>query len=107
MPDADTALNHFAKRAGQLYTLPAVALEVLELTQQPQVDIRALKECIENDPALTGKVLRVVNSALFGLGREVSDLNQALTLLGIKPLKMLVLGFALSEAMFARATGRL
>ena len=41
---------------------------------------RALKECIENDPALTGKILRVVNSSLFGLSREVSDLHQALGL---------------------------
>jgi HD-like signal output (HDOD) protein/GGDEF domain-containing protein len=104
--NAKLAVEHLAKRVGQLYSLPAVALEVLELTQQPQVDIRALKECIENDPALTGKVLRVVNSALFGLSREVSDLNHALTLLGVKPLKLLVLGFSLSDAIFSRLSGR-
>ena len=103
--DAEIALNHVARRAGQLYSLPSVALEVLELTQQPQIDIRALKECVENDPALTGKVLRVVNSALFGLSREVSDLNHALTMLGIKPLKLLVLGFTLSDAIFSKLTG--
>ncbi len=104
--NAAVALDHLVARAGQLYSLPAVALEVLELTQQPQIDIRAVKECIENDPALTTKVLRVVNSSLFGLGREVSDLNHALTLLGIKPLKLLVLGFSLSDAVFSKLTGR-
>jgi HD-like signal output (HDOD) protein/GGDEF domain-containing protein len=106
MTDADTALTQFAKRAGQLYSLPAVALQVLELTKQTQVDIRAIKECIENDPALASKVLRVVNSALFGLSREVSDLNQALTLLGIKPLKLLVLGFSLSDMASNKLTGK-
>jgi HD-like signal output (HDOD) protein/GGDEF domain-containing protein len=106
MTDAESALSDFAKRAGQLYSLPAAALQVLELTKQPQVDIRALKECIGNDPALASKVLRVVNSALFGLGREVSDLNQALTLLGIKPLKLLVLGFSLSEMASDKLTGK-
>jgi HD-like signal output (HDOD) protein/GGDEF domain-containing protein len=85
----------------QLYSLPAVALEVLELTNQPQVDTAKLKDCIECDPALTSKLLRVVNSSLFGLGRRVSDLTQALAVLGTKPLKMLVLGFGLPEPLFA------
>jgi HD-like signal output (HDOD) protein/GGDEF domain-containing protein len=104
--NSQIALDHLVSRAGQLYSLPAVALEVLELTQRSLVDLRALKDCIENDPALTSKVLRVVNSALFGLSGEVTDLNHALTLLGIKPLKLLVLGFSLSDAMFSKLTGR-
>jgi len=93
-------LQKIAARAGELFTLPSVAVRVLELTENPKVDVRALKECIENDPALTAKVLRVVNSSLFGLSREVRDLNQALALLGTKPLKLLVLGFSLPDALF-------
>lgn len=96
-------LDEFAARAGALYSLPAVAVKVLALTENPRVDARALKECIEHDPALTVKLLRVVNSSLFGLSREVSDLNQALALLGVKPLKMLVLGFSLPEGLLAAA----
>lgn len=94
---ATSALQQFVERSRKLYTLPAVALEVIELTGQPTVDTRALKETIEKDPALTIRILRVVNSSLFGLSRQVSDLNQALALLGIKPLKMLVLGFSLPK----------
>jgi HD-like signal output (HDOD) protein/GGDEF domain-containing protein len=99
------ALDRFAERAGQLYSLPAVAVRVLELTSAPQVDLRALKNCIENDPALTAKILRVVNSSLFGLSSEVRDLSQALALLGIKPLKLLVLGFSLSAAICRNVEG--
>ncbi|MBI3465728.1 MAG: HDOD domain-containing protein [Planctomycetes bacterium] len=95
MLDTSTTLDHIAERATQLYSLPAVAIQVLELTSQPEVDSRRLKECIENDPALTTRVLRVVNSSIFGLSREVGDLTQALALLGTKPLKLLVLGFSL------------
>jgi diguanylate cyclase (GGDEF)-like protein len=95
-----SVLAQFVERARGLYSLPAVALRVLELTSQPQVDVRALKECIENDPALTTKILRVVNSSLFGLQREVTDLGQALAQLGTKPLKMLVLGFSLPKNLF-------
>jgi len=88
-------------RTTHLYSLPAVAARVLELTNDPQVGAAELKACIENDPALTTKVLRVVNSSLFGLRREVSDLNQALAFLGTKPLKLLVLGFSLPAGLFA------
>ncbi len=105
MNTPEIALDRLATKATQLFSLPAVAMKVLELTDNPQVDTHALKQCIENDPALTAKILRVVNSSLFGLSREVSDLNQALALLGIKPLKMLVLGFSLPPALFARVEG--
>lgn len=88
-------LDQFVERAGRLYSLPAVAVEVLRLTQEPTVDALALTNCIERDPALVGKILRTVNSSLFGLSREVTDLQQAVGLLGIKPLKLLVLGFSL------------
>lgn len=94
-------LSEIISRTRSLYSLPAVAVEVIQLTSNLQVDARALKKCIEKDPALTAKILRVVNSSLFGLSREVSDLNQALALLGTKPLKLLVLGFSLPEGLFA------
>ena len=101
MSDPATTLDRLIARAGRLYSLPAVAMKVLELTNNPKVDTRALKECIENDPALTSKILGVVNSSLFGLSREVSDLNQALAMLGSKPLKLLVLGFSLPAGLFS------
>ncbi len=93
-------LTHLVERARALYSLPAVAMKVIELTNNPRVDAAKLKACIENDPALTIKILRTVNSSLFGLARQVSDLNQALALLGTKPLKLLVLGFSLPKELF-------
>src|SRR5262245_54334406 len=105
MTDNSATLEQLVKRTGELYSLPAVAMEVLELTNQPKVDAAKLKACIERDPALTTKLLRVVNSSLFGLKQQVSDLNQALALLGIKPLKLLVLGFSLPDALFTDVAG--
>ncbi len=94
-------VQQFVERTGQLYSLPAVAAEVLRLTSEPQIDSRALKECLERDPALATRLLRVVNSSLFGLSRQVTDLSQALAVLGIRPLKMLVLGFSLPRELFS------
>lgn len=103
--DPSRAIDRLVHEAVALYSLPSVVVEVLDLTNNPRVDIRALKDCIETDPALTSKVLRVVNSSLFGLSKEVSDLNQALALLGVKPLKLLVLGFSLPDGLFAELAG--
>jgi HD-like signal output (HDOD) protein len=94
-------VQQFVERTGQLYSLPAVAMEVLRLTSEETVDARQLKECIERDPALTTRILRVANSSLFGPARPVTDLAQALALLGTRPLRMLVLGFSLPKELFS------
>lgn len=94
--------DQFIDQASRLYSLPAVALEVLRLTGDPGVDTATLKAALENDPALTSKVLRAINSPVFGLPQPVSNLGDAVTLLGIKPLKLLVLGFCLPP----QATGK-
>ncbi len=105
MSQSANTLDRLVASARQFYSLPAVAMQVLELTNNPSVDTHALKQCLENDPALTTKVLRVVNSSLFGLSRQVSDLNQALAMLGTKPLKLLVLGFSLPPELFRGVAG--
>ena len=86
--------------AGNLYPLPAVALKVLELVERPDVDTAILRECIEKDPALAAKILKVVNSSLYGPAQPIGDLGQALAFLGAKPLKLLVLGFSLPPKLF-------
>jgi HD-like signal output (HDOD) protein len=101
MNDVTSRVAQIAARAAALYSRPTVALEIVRLTSEPQVDPRVLKELLEKDPALTCKVLRVVNSSFFGLRCEVADLNQALTVLGNKPLRLLVLGFSLPDELFS------
>ncbi|MEM6330027.1 MAG: HDOD domain-containing protein, partial [Planctomycetota bacterium] len=105
MPSSARPLDKLIDRAGSLYTLPAVAMDVVRMTSDAAADTRALKEAIEGDPALTAKILRVVNSSLFGLSGEVGNLTQAIALLGAQPLKILVLGFSLPDRLLAGLTG--
>jgi HD-like signal output (HDOD) protein len=105
MPPVElTTLAAIADRAGRLYSPPAVAIEVLRLTDDPTIDGRALCKCLEGDPALAGKILRVVNSSLYGLPRKVASLPEAIALLGVQPLKLLVLGFSLPDRLTVAAT---
>lgn len=99
------SLDALVEGADRLYSLPSVAIEILRLTEKPQLDARELCECIQSDPAITAKLLRVVNSSLYGLPSEIASLPQALALLGIEPLKLLVLGFSLPDQLFDNLTG--
>ncbi len=78
MPTTVDAVETILTRAKSLYSLPTVAARLLALTQVPQIDLRAIRETLEQDPALTAKILRVVNSSLFCLTRGVSDLAKPL-----------------------------
>ena len=106
MNEVASQLEEIASRAITLYSRPTVAMELMRLADQPGVEASALKDCVAQDPALTCKVLRVVNSSLYGLHRPVADLNQAIGLIGIKPLKLLVLGFNLPDTLFAEVAAR-
>lgn len=96
-----TPLDDWLAEATRLYSVPSVAMEVVRLADEPTVDATAIRDCVARDPALTAKLLRVVNSSVYGLRGEVGDLNQAIALLGVTPLKLLVLGFCLPENLLA------
>ena len=78
-----------------LPSLPAIAVEVLELTQKPDVDIAQIARTISRDPALSSKILKTVNSSFYGRPQHVSTISHALVILGLQSVKTLVLGFSL------------
>lgn len=81
-----------------LPSLPAVAVRVLELTADPEVNLGELAVTIQNDQALSTKILRTVNSSFYGLREPCSTIQKALVMLGLGPVKSLVLGFSLVQA---------
>ena len=78
-----------------LPSLPAVAVRVIELTQDPDVSMDELAATIQNDQALAAKVLRTVNSSFYGLRERCASIRKAIVLLGLSPVKSLTLGFSL------------
>src|SRR5258706_5059557 len=78
-----------------LPSLPAIAVQVLELAQKDHVDIAEIARVISKDPALSSKILRTVNSSFYGRANSISTISLALVLLGLQAVKTLVLGFSL------------
>ena len=82
-----------------LPTLPQVAVEVLNLVNDPNSGIRDFAELIKTDQALTGRMLRLANSAAYAQRAKVTELRRAIVLLGLERTKAMALGFHLSETM--------
>lgn len=87
------------KSADNLPSLPTVAVEVLRLTQSSDVSAEEVAAAIQNDPALTVKILKVVNSSLFGFSREIASLKHAMVILGLRTVKVMVLSFSLVDSL--------
>ncbi len=81
-----------------LPSLPAVAVRVLELTAQDDVDLDELANVIQADQALTARIIRTMNSSYYGLPKRCSSIRQAVGLLGLNAVKALVLGFSLVQS---------
>jgi diguanylate cyclase (GGDEF)-like protein len=81
--------------SGRLPSLPAVALEVLRVCQDPEASVDELVRVLGRDPALAAKLLQTANSSFYNRGHEVTSLHRAAMMLGLRALKVLALGFTL------------
>lgn len=101
---ADTAsmsrdLAHRLALCRTLPTLPAVAVQIIELAQSPDAELAQIARVIGLDPALATKLLRIANSPLYASKRRVDNLRQALTVLGLNATLSLALGFSLDKSL--------
>jgi HD-like signal output (HDOD) protein len=101
------ALDQLLGRMGQLHASPTVAQKLLQLTRNPDFEIAAVASCLEHDPALAARILRVVNSARYGLARKVSNVRQATAFLGQRSLRLFAITFGLVETLTAKSTSPL
>lgn len=87
------------RKANNLPSLPNVAVEILRLAKAEDVSVEELAAVIQTDPALTVKMLKVVNSTLFGIPRQISSVRQAVSMLGLRSVKVMALSFSLVSAL--------
>jgi len=73
-----------------LPTLPTVAMEVARLTRNPDSSINDIVKVIQNDPSITAKILKISNSAFYGMRQKIDTINRALVILGMGEVNNLV-----------------
>ena len=84
-------------RVGDIATLPAVTVKIIEIVENPKSTARDLHDVIKNDPALSTKVLKVVNSAFYGLPGQVASVDRAIVLLGLSAVKNIAVASSIAR----------
>jgi putative nucleotidyltransferase with HDIG domain len=113
LPGSALAMEEVEKRKQRLLnvlskglpTLPTYVLDLNALLSNASVDLKKVGAVIRTDPSLSAQVLRLCNSALFGLRRRVISIEQAAVLLGTERLRTLVLACSVMQFAGKRLNG--
>ena len=100
---AATIITNAIARAGQMATLPQLALEVIRLAEDPRSSGKDLERVLSSDPTLSARVLRIVNSAFYGVRREVASVGTGIAVLGFAAVKNIAIAASLARMFRAGA----
>jgi putative nucleotidyltransferase with HDIG domain len=84
-------LTSLIAKVKDLPPLPTVVMKAMEMTLDPEASVRNLQLLISQDQALSAKILRIVNSAMYALRREVSTVSHAVAVLGLDTVKSVIM----------------
>ena len=85
------------REISHLATLPEVTLKIIKLVEDPDSTAQDLNKIITNDPALGARILKVVNSAFYGLPGQIGSTNRAIVLLGLNAVKNIAIAASLAK----------
>ncbi len=80
-------------------SMPATGAKMLNMLEDPETSVVEIEDVLRHDPGLTGNVLKLANSAYFGIPSKVSSVKQGVLLLGLKRLIQLVVASCVSGVM--------
>lgn len=87
------------KKIKTLPPMPLVVQKLIKVMDDENCSATDVSDVLSSDQALTGKVLKLVNSSFFGLSGTVSTISRAVVILGMGPLRNLALGMSLAKLM--------
>lgn len=90
-------VRDFLKKVEKLPTLPGIAMQIIQMANDPRRSADDLSKIILSDVALSAKVLKMVNSAYYGIRNKVGSVKQAIVILGFNTIKSLALSTAIMD----------
>lgn len=82
---------------GEVATLPEVTVKIIQIVENPKSTARDLHDVIKNDPALSARLLKVVNSAFYGLPGQIASIDRAIVLLGLSAVKNIAIAASMTH----------
>lgn len=86
------------KDVNDLVSLPDVCMKVIQMVNDPGSNASTISGVVSQDPGLTVRLLKIANSAFYGLQREVTTVAHAIAIIGIAQLRNLVLSTSCVQA---------
>ena len=98
----ETAVAAALGTLSNLAMLPEIAIRVIRLAEDPNVTMTQMADVISTSPELCVRILRVVNSAFYGLPGEVRTIQLATTLMGLESVKNVTIAASLTRLFHGR-----
>ena len=92
-----TSLNDIVEQIDLLAPIPAIASQIMTKSADPDSSLAEIADLIVNDPALTANLLKICNSAYFGLPRKVESVKDAVAWVGLDQIVELVVTNSVSK----------
>lgn len=96
-PESEQIVKSAIQEISHIATLPEVTLKIIRLVEDPDSTAQDLNRIISNDPALGARILKVVNSAFYGLPGQIGSINRAIVLLGLNAVKNIAIAASLAK----------
>lgn len=98
-------LQQLVQTIRDLPALPEVVVRVMRMTEDPRTDAQSIARVIATDQAMAARVLKLANSAFYGLPRRVSTLSEAVVILGFRTIKNLAIAASTFELLNREIAG--
>lgn len=95
--EANKIVEAALSRVGEIATLPEVTVKIIRIVENPRSTARDLHDVIRVDPALSSRLLKVVNSAFYGLPGQIASVDRAIVLLGLSAVKNIAIASSMTH----------
>ncbi len=94
-----TSIKRKIESLSSLPSIPPVVTKILSLIDSEDVSLKKIGEFISQDQSISAKVLKIVNSPIYGFPGRISSVHQALMLIGLSAVKGMLLGVSIFDMM--------
>lgn len=103
LADPQTRILEAVKKVSSIATLPEVTSKIIATVEDPKSTASTLHKIVSHDPALVTRIMKVVNSAFYGLPGQIGSIERAIVLLGLNAIKNIAVAASLGR-LFKGAT---
>jgi putative nucleotidyltransferase with HDIG domain len=95
--DPKTKVAEVLRKVTTIATLPQVTTQIIKTVEDPKSTAQQLHKIVSHDPALVTRVLKVVNSAFYGLPGQIGSIERAIVILGLNGIKNIAVAASLGQ----------